>query len=256
MDRMTDRMKRVALVTGAARGIGLGIAERLARDGAQVIITDIIPEVTESAQALRRQGFAVDAMSGDVCDPDWCQNVVRRIEDDHGQLDILVNNAGISPKRDGRKILVRDTSLEQWNAVLAVNLTGAFLLCRAATPGMQARGWGRVVNISSQAGRTRADIAGAAYAASKAGLIGFSRVLASEVGRDGVTVNCIAPGRIESPMAAVAGEEANREYVARIPVGRIGTAGDIASTVAFLASDEAGFITGATIDVNGGFFMG
>ena len=145
---------------------------------------------------------------------------------------------------------------QTWNSVLAVNVTGAFLLCREATPAMQEKGWGRVVNISSQAARTRADIAGAAYAASKSAMIGLSRVLASEVGRSGVTVNCIAPGRIESPMQAVAGADATREYVSRIPVGRIGTAADIAATVAFLASEEAGFITGATLDVNGGFFMG
>lgn len=253
---MTYGTQRVALVTGGARGIGFGISERLARAGGRVIITDVVPEVTESAELLRKKGLRVDAICGDVSNSDWCQDVVARIERDYGQLDILVNNAGISPKRAGRKILVCDTDLDQWNTVLAVNLTGAFLLCRAATPGMQARGWGRVVNMSSQAGRARADIAGAAYAASKAGLIGFSRVLASEVGSNGVTVNCIAPGRIESAMTAAAGEEANREYVARIPAGRIGTSDDVASTVAFLVSDQASFITGAVIDVNGGFFMG
>lgn len=253
---MSSGTKRVALVTGAAGGIGLGIAERLAEAGAIVLITDVAGHVEDSAAMLRARGHSVSGSTGDVTDPAWCNEVVAQAHRDHGSLDILVNNAGISPKRDGKKIFIRDTDLDQWNQVLAVNLTGTFLLCRAATPKMQERGWGRVVNISSQAARTRADIAGAAYAASKAGMIGLSRVLASEVGRDGVTVNCIAPGRIESPMAAMAGAEANREYVTRIPVGRIGTAGDIGATVAFLASDEAGFITGATIDVNGGFFMG
>lgn len=253
---MSGAQRRVALVTGAARGIGFGIAERLARDGAHVVISDVIPEVEASAEALVASGYAATGASGDVTDEGWCREIVARIQRDHGSLDILVNNAGISPKKDGRKILIRDTDLATWNAVMSVNLTGAFLLCREATPGMQERGWGRVVNISSQAARTRADIAGAAYAASKAGMVGFSRVLASEVGRSGVTVNCIAPGRIESPMQAVAGAEATRDYVSRIPVGRIGTAGDVAATVAFLASEEAGFVTGATIDVNGGFFMG
>jgi 3-oxoacyl-[acyl-carrier protein] reductase len=253
---MSIPAKRTALVTGAAGGIGLGIAERLARDGATVLISDVASHLEESAAALRRKGYAAEAVPGDVADPTWCEEVVARADRDHGGLDILVNNAGISPKRDGKKILVRDTDLDEWNRVFAINLTGAFLLCRAATPKMQERGWGRVVNIASQAARTRADIAGAAYAASKSGMIGFSRVLASEVGQDGVTVNCIAPGRIESPMAAVAGAEANRDYVTRIPVRRIGTAADIAATVAFLASEEASFITGATIDVNGGFFMG
>jgi 3-oxoacyl-[acyl-carrier protein] reductase len=253
---MSIPAKRIALVTGAAGGIGLGIAERLARDGATVLISDVAAHLEESAAALRSKGYAAEAVPGDVADPAWCEEVVARAHRDHGSLDILVNNAGISPKRDGKKILIRDTDLDQWNRVFAINLTGAFLLCRAATPKMQERHWGRVVNIASQAARTRADIAGAAYAASKSGMIGFSRVLASEVGQDGVTVNCIAPGRIESPMAAVAGAEANRDYVTRIPVRRIGTAADIAATVAFLASEEASFITGATIDVNGGFFMG
>lgn len=253
---MVAGKRRIALVTGASRGIGHGIAERLARNGAHVVISDVLAEVHEAAERLRSAGLAVDGVEGSVADEGWTGDVVRRIESDHGSLDILVNNAGISPKRDGKKIPVRDTPLAQWNEVLAVNLTGAFLLCRAAVPGMTERGWGRIVTISSQAARTRADIAGSAYAASKAGLVALSRVLASEVGRSGVTVNCIAPGRIESPMQAVAGADATDEYVSRIPVGRIGTAADIAATVAFLASEEAGFITGATIDVNGGFFMG
>lgn len=248
--------RRIALVTGAAGGIGLGIAEQLARTGVHVVISDVADHVEASAGELRARGYSAEATVGDVSDEDWCREAVSRIHRDHGSLDILVNNAGISPKADGKKIFIRDTDLAQWNRVLAVNLTSAFLLCREATPAMQQRGWGRVVNIASQAARTRADIAGAAYAASKSGMIGLSRVLASEVGRDGVTVNCIAPGRIESPMAAVAGAEANREYVQRIPVARIGTADDIGATVAFLVSEQAGFITGATIDVNGGFFMG
>jgi 3-oxoacyl-[acyl-carrier protein] reductase len=252
---MAER-KRVALVTGAARGIGYGVAGRLARDGAHVVITDVLDSVADSAAALRAEGGSVDGITGDVSDEAWVAALARQLEERHGGVDILVNNAGISPKRDGSKILVRDTTWAEWQQVMAINLGGAFLMCRAFVPGMQARGWGRVVTISSQAARTRADIAGAAYAASKAGLVAFSRVLASEAGRQGVTVNCIAPGRIESPMQAVAGEEATREYVTRIPVGRIGTAADIAATVAFLASEEAGFITGATLDVNGGFFMG
>jgi 3-oxoacyl-[acyl-carrier protein] reductase len=253
---MTDKQGRVALVTGAARGIGLGIAERLAQDGAHVVLSDVLPEVHEAAERLRKAGLLADAEVGSVADEAWARSVVQGIEARHSRLDILVNNAGISPKRDGKKYPVQDTPLAQWNEVLAVNLTGAFLLCREAVPGMTNRGWGRIIMISSQAARTRADIAGSAYAAAKAGMIALSRVLASEVGKAGVTVNCIAPGRIESPMQAVAGEEATREYVNRIPVGRIGKPADIAATVAFLASDEASFITGATIDVNGGYFMG
>ena len=253
---MAGKQTRVALVTGAARGIGFGIAERLAQDGVHVVLSDVLPAVHEAAERLRGSGLLAEAEIGSVADEAWARQVVHGIESRHGRLDILVNNAGISPKRDGRKYTVRDTPLAQWNEVLAVNLTGAFLLCRETVPGMTARGWGRIVMISSQSARTRADIAGSAYASAKAGMIALSRVLASEVGKAGITVNCIAPGRIESPMQAAAGEEATREYVTRIPVGRLGTATDIAAAVAFLASDEAGFVTGATLDVNGGFFMG
>ncbi len=247
---------RVALVTGAARGIGFGIAERLANDGVRVVLSDVLPEVHDAAARLRDTGLLAEGEIGSVADEGWTKAVVAGIHDRHGRLDILVNNAGISPKRDGQKYTVRDTPLAQWNEVLAVNLTGAFLLCREAVPGMTERGWGRIVMISSQSARTRADIAGSAYAAAKAGMISLARVLASEVGKSGVTVNSIAPGRIESPMQAVAGEAATRDYITRIPVGRLGKAADIAATVAFLASDDASFITGATIDVTGGFFMG
>jgi 3-oxoacyl-[acyl-carrier protein] reductase len=249
-------MKRVALVTGAARGIGFGIAERLALDGAHVIITDVTDDVQKSADRLLASGWSAEAMQGDVSDEVWTGELADRLASSAGGVDVLVNNAGISPKRNGLKIPVRDMDWSEWQRVMAINLGGAFLMCRALIPRMQARGWGRIVNISSQAGRARGDIADAAYAASKAGLLGFSRVLASEVGQDGVTVNCIAPGRIASPMQAVASEISTQEYIARIPVGRLGTAADIGSTVAFLASDESSFITGAIFDVNGGFFMG
>ncbi len=164
---------RIALVTGAARGIGFGIAERLARQGAHVVISDVIPELEESARLLSAKGYSITAISGDVSSEDWCVETVERVQRDLGSLDILVNNAGISPKNEGRKILIRDTDLVTWNSVLGINVTGAFLLCREATPAMQEKGWGRVVNISSQSARTRADIAGAAYAASKSAMIGF-----------------------------------------------------------------------------------
>lgn len=253
---MTQDQQRLALVTGAARGIGLGVAERLAGDGLNVVLVDLIDEVHGAARGLAAKGLAVEACVADIAREDAVRALVDDVLARHGRLDVLVNNAGISPKHGGRKALVQDTSLEEWQAVLAVNLTGPFLMCRAALPAMRRHGWGRIVNMSSQAGRTRSQIAGSHYAASKAGLIGFSRTLAAEVGADGITVNCIAPGRIETPMAATAGVDVNRAYVSQIPVARIGHPGDIASAVSFLASEEAGFITGATLDVNGGHFMG
>jgi 3-oxoacyl-[acyl-carrier protein] reductase len=247
---------RVALVTGAARGIGFQVARRLAEAGAHVVVVDVDEGTEASAAGLAAAGLGVEAAVADVADEATVRGLVRGITERHGRLDILVNNAGISPKHGGKKALAEETSLAEWNAVLSVNLTAAFLLCRECVPIMRPRSWGRIVNMSSQAGRTRSQIAGSHYAASKAGLIGFSRTLASEVGGYGITVNCIAPGRIETPMAATAGAEVNRAYVSQIPVGRIGTPDDIAETVSFLASDGAGFITGATIDVNGGHFMG
>ncbi|CEJ12273.1 3-oxoacyl-[acyl-carrier-protein] reductase FabG [bacterium YEK0313] len=253
---MTQDQQRLALVTGAARGIGLGVAERLAGDGLKVVLVDLVDEIHGAARGLAAKGLAVEACVADIAREDAVRALVDDVLARHGRLDVLVNNAGISPKHGGRKALVQDTSLEEWQAVLAVNLTGPFLMCRAALPAMRRHGWGRIVNMSSQAGRTRSQIAGSHYAASKAGLIGFSRTLAAEVGADGITVNCIAPGRIETPMAATAGADVNRAYVSQIPVARIGHPGDIASAVSFLASDEAGFITGATLDVNGGHFMG
>ncbi|WP_342641757.1 SDR family NAD(P)-dependent oxidoreductase [Rhodoligotrophos ferricapiens] len=253
---MSNQQGRVALVTGAARGIGLSIAERLAKEGACTVLVDVIAELDQAVSRLRSAGLNVHAARTDISREDEVKALVADVVARHGSLDILVNNAGISPKHDGRKALVEDTALDEWQAVLAVNLTGPFLLCRHAVPLMRKRGWGRIINMSSQAGRTRSQIAGSHYAASKAGLIGFSRTLAAEVGPAGITVNCIAPGRIETPMAAMAGADVNRAYVTQIPVARIGTPDDIAAAVAFLASDEAGFITGATIDVNGGHFMG
>lgn len=252
---MAEHKGRVALVTGAARGIGLQVAERLGALGATVVLVDVRPEVESAAEALRARGLAAEAVMGDIADEGVVRDLVAGVAAAHGGLDILVNNAGISPKHGGRKALVEETALAEWQAVLAVNLTGAFLLCREAVPLMRRRGWGRIVNMSSQAGRTRSQIAGSHYAASKAGLIGFSRTLAAEVGAAGITVNCIAPGRIETPMAAVAGAEVNQAYVTQIPVARIGMPDDIAAAVLFLASDQAGFITGATLDVNGGHFM-
>jgi 3-oxoacyl-[acyl-carrier protein] reductase len=146
-------------------------------------------------------------------------------------------------------------SEEEWRKVLDINLTGAFLCSKACLPIMREKGWGRIINIASQAGRTRSDIAGAHYAASKAGMMGLARALAGELGMAGITVNSIAPGRIMTPMAQEAGEAANTAYLARIPVGRLGTPDDVAAAVAFLVSDEAGFISGITLDVNGGAFM-
>lgn len=248
---------RTALVTGARRGIGYTIAEQLYRQGCNVVIVDVNAEdIARAAARLDPTGKRVLAATADVSRSTEIGAVLRRAEDLYGGIDILVNNAGISPKHDGKKAVVLDMDEAEWRRVLDINLTGAFLCTRACLPWMKKNKWGRVINMSSQAGRTVSTIAGAHYAASKAGMIAFSRTLAAEVGADGITANCVAPGRIVTPMADEAGDDANAAYLQRIPVQRLGNPQDIAGVVAFLASDDAGFITGATIDVNGGAFMG
>ncbi|RYX92208.1 MAG: SDR family oxidoreductase [Comamonadaceae bacterium] len=247
---------RTALVTGAARGIGLAIAERLGADGMRVFLADIDPAVHDAARALRQQGAEAQARMGDIADEAWVRDTVQQILGLGTAIDVLVNNAGISPKTGGVKASVEQMQLHEWNRVMAVNLTGAFLLSREVIPAMRAQRWGRILNISSQGGRTRTRIAGAHYAASKAGLIGFTRTLAGELAPDAITVNSVAPGRVASDMARGATESANQRFLAGIPLGRVAEPAEIAACVAFLASDEAGYITGATLDVNGGSFMG
>jgi 3-oxoacyl-[acyl-carrier protein] reductase len=174
-----------------------------------------------------------------------------------GRLDVVVNNAGIAPRIAGRSARIEDTPLDYWERTLAVNLTGAFLVSRSAIALMKERRWGRIISMASQSGRMYTGFGSAYYAASKAGLVGFSRVLAGEVGEYGITVNCVSPGRIKTAMAATFANEdtVDQQYIARTPLRRVGHTEDVAGAVRFLASDAAAFITGTVIDVTGGFFM-
>lgn len=250
----TENRQRVALVTGAAGGIGLGIAKALRAAGLQVAIADVQEKVFETAKALgdSKQAFAI---TGDISSESDVARIAREVVDWGGGIDVLVNNAGISISTGQERLPTLETTLADWQRTLDVNLTGMFLMCRACVPLMKERGWGRVINISSQAARTNSPFSGSAYTASKAGIIGFSRIFAGEVGPFGITVNCVAPGRIRSPLNAVSGEEANKWYLPQIPVGRIGEAPDVAGAVAYLASDAASFVTGTIIDVTGGAYM-
>jgi 3-oxoacyl-[acyl-carrier protein] reductase len=252
---MHDTPIRIALVTGSAGGIGATIATRLASEGHHVILLDLRQEVVQTTAMLAERGLAVEHQLCDVTDETSVKKLFHDIENRLGAVDILVNNAGISPKHDGRSLTAENTPLDEWQEVLAVNLTAPFLLCRAAAPLMRKRGWGRIINMASLAGRTRSLVSGAHYSASKAGLIGFSRMFAGEVAPSGITVNCIAPGAIDAGLAQRLHSSLTDNYKSRIPVGRIGRPEEVAALVSFIASDDTGFITGATFDVNGGYFM-
>lgn len=246
---------RVALVTGGATGIGFAVAMRLVEERAAVALVGRDPH--KLAAALDRIRHALPdaklaACVADVSLDAQLHDAIDRARRELGPISILVNNAGVSPKHEGRKVPVAALSTEEWRHTLEINLSGAFYAARACVPDFEALRWGRVISISSVAGRTRSDVVGAHYAAAKAGLIGFSRVLAVELAPLGVTVNCIAPGQIDTGMTD---PQANAAYLPRIPVGRIGSPDDIAAAVSYLASDAASFVTGATLDVTGGSFM-
>jgi 3-oxoacyl-[acyl-carrier protein] reductase len=241
---------KVALITGAGRGIGRAIALRLAQEGANVAVVDLNGDnARDTADMLRNLGRQALAIQADVSNPDDVQRAVNQTIEQLGDLHILVNNAGIT--RDMLIIKMKD---EDWRRVIDVNLTSAFLCSRAAVKHMVRKRYGRIVNISSvvglagQAGQTN-------YAASKAGLIGFTKSLAKEVGSRGITVNAIAPGFIPTALTEVLPEEQRAATIAATPLGRLGTVDDVASAVAFLASDEAGFITGQVLSVDGGLVM-
>jgi 3-oxoacyl-[acyl-carrier protein] reductase len=253
---VSARGDRVALVTGAARGIGAAIAARLAADRHPVVLADVLDEVEETAASLRAPpGREVRAIRLDVSDEAAVTELPRLLGGWWDSLAVLVNNAGISPKVDGRARRVREMPAEEWRRVLEVNLTGAFLLSRACIPPMAARRWGRIVMIASQAARTKSRIAGAHYAASKSGLLSLARSLAVELGPEGVTANSVAPGRIDTPMARGGASDTNQAFLADVPLGRAGTPEEVAAVVAFLVSDAAAYLNGATIDVGGGSFM-
>jgi acetoacetyl-CoA reductase len=242
--------QRVAVVSGGSGGLGTAICVALAEQGCTVLAADI-PGHPARDEAFRAAttGRDVAAVALDVTDFEACAAMVAQVEREHGSVDILVNAAGIT--RDGT---LRKMGKAQWDAVLAVNLDGVFNLTRAAIDGMASRGFGRIVNISSVNGQT-GQFGQANYSAAKAGMHGFTMALAREVARKGVTVNSISPGYCETAMVMAIPADIRAGIVDQVPVGRLGRPEEIARTVAFLAAEDAGFITGANIPVNGGLFM-
>jgi 3-oxoacyl-[acyl-carrier protein] reductase len=247
---------RIALVTGAASGIGLATSRRLAAQGLRVVLLDRSDSVHASTSALVSQGLSAVALQADLHDPVQLRRAADWVKAEEGGCDVLVNNAGIHPKRDGVITAFEDASLEEWEQVLRINLTAPFLLCQKLIAGMKARRWGRIINVASRAGRTWSGLAGAHYVASKAGLIGLTRKLAGDYAAFGITANCVAPGQIETPMALASSKTVLASGARTTPAGRMGTVDEVASAIHYLASDDAGFVNGAVLDINGGGFIG
>ena len=241
---------KVALVTGGSGGIGAAICERLARAGAQVATNYRNREKAERWQAeVREKGLEIPIYQADVSDYATCAAFVAEVEAELGPVAILINNAGIT--KDG---MFKKMDRAQWDAVMAVNLGGLFNMTRQVIAGMSARGWGRIVNISSINGQ-KGQLGQTNYAAAKAGMHGFTMSLAQEVAGKGVTVNTVSPGYIATDMVMAVPEEIRARIIAGIPVKRLGRPEEIAAMVAFLCSEEAAFATGADFSVNGGQHM-
>ena len=244
---MFDLSGKGALVTGASGGIGGAIARALHGAGAKVVLAGTRrPALEALAQSLGERAFVATA---DLADPAAADALVKAAETSAGQLDVLVNNAGLT--RDQLAMRMKD---EDWQTVIDVNLTAGFRLARACLRGMMRQRWGRVVGITSIVGVT-GNAGQANYAAAKAGMIGLSKALAAEVATRGITVNCVAPGFIATPMTDALNEQQKERVLGAIPAGRLGAAADVAGAVLYLASDEAAYVTGQTLHVNGGMAM-
>jgi len=245
----TGLKNRVAMVTGAASGIGLATAQALAAEGCRIVAVDRDEDV------LSRRGAESERSWVDVaCDlsmEDAGEKAVQAAVDHWGRLDVLVTSAGIYEVGS-----VADVDAGAWDRVTAINLRGTYLCARAAIPAMSRNRWGRIVTLSSMAAATGGFSAGPAYVASKAGVLGLTRHLAHAGGPHGITANCVCPGIIETPMTAILDSDNKRATAARTPLGRNGEAADVAAVIVMLASEGAGFVTGAHLDVNGGLVMG
>jgi 3-oxoacyl-[acyl-carrier protein] reductase len=244
---MFDLTGKVALVTGASGGIGNAIAKSLHAQGATVVVSGTRAEALEALKA--ELGARAHLVAANLADTASVEALPKTAEAAAGPIDILVNNAGVT--RDNLFMRMKD---EEWDQVIAINLTAAFRLSRAVIRGMMKKRWGRIVSITSIVGTT-GNPGQASYAAAKAGLTGMTKSLAAEVASRNITVNCISPGFISTPMTDVLTDTQKEGLLGRIPSGHMGTPGDIAAATVYLASDEAGYVTGQTLHVNGGMAM-
>ncbi|MBO6610241.1 acetoacetyl-CoA reductase [Altererythrobacter sp.] len=239
-------MSRVAIVTGGTRGIGRAICEKLQSDGFTVVANYA---GNDAAAEQLKADAGIRSYKRDVGDHESCLEGCAKVAEEVGPVDVVVNNAGIT--RDGT---LHKMSYDDWNEVMRINLGGCFNMAKACFPGMRERGWGRIVNIGSINGQA-GQYGQVNYAAAKSGIHGFTKALAQEGAKFGVTVNAIAPGYIDTDMVAAVPEPVLEKIVAKIPVGRLGEAQEIARGVAFLCSENAGFVTGSTMSINGGQHM-
>jgi len=247
---MSDDMKKIAVVTGASRGIGKAIALALGAN-TTVIGTATSEQGAENITAyLAEHGISGKGYCLDVASEDSINAFVEQVQNDFGAVSILVNNAGIT--RDNILMRMKD---DEWEDVINTNLSSIYRMSKALVRGMTKARWGRIISLSSVVGSS-GNIGQSNYAAAKAGLEGFSRALAMEIGSRGITVNAVAPGFIDTDMTRELGEEQTAALLSKIPLGRYGQPEEIAQVVAFLASDQAGYITGETVHVNGGMYMG
>ncbi len=246
-------MKRLALVTGGVGGIGTAICQRLAADGHFVVANYAIPGTEDrwqkSMAAAGLNGSTSALAFGDVTDFEAMAEMVRKIEQDHAPVDVLINCAGIT-----RDATFRKMTPEQWRQVLSTNLDSVFNVTRHVIDGMIERGWGRIINISS-VNAVRGQFGQTNYASAKAGILGFTKSLAQEVVKKGVTVNSVSPGYVQTEMVMAIREDVRQKIVSEIPAGRLAMPEEVADAVAFLASDKAAYITGTNLSVNGGLHM-
>lgn len=249
---------KVAVVTGGGRGIGEAIAMAFAKEGAQVAVADIEDDtahaVSEKIKALGPRAFGIRS---DVSNRDEVVSLMESVFKEFGRIDILVNNAGISPKKEGGAILTWEIEPEEWDMVMGVNLEGALFCSQQAVKYMLPQKRGAIVNISSLAGKAPREPmpTGAHYNVSKAGIISLTQKLGNELAPHGIRVNAVAPGRIATPMAKLATGPANQAMLDRTPMGRFGTPEEVANLVLFLASEASSYITGETVNINGGWLM-
>jgi 3-oxoacyl-[acyl-carrier protein] reductase len=248
-DTMLNLTGKVAIVTGASRGIGRAVASMLARRGALVVAAARGDHAADAVAAIAAGGGRAEAVTVDVTDSAALERLPGEVVARHGRLDIVVSNAGIT-----RDQLLMRMKRDDWDAVLATNLTATFTLAQAAMRPMLKQRGGRIIAVSSVVGQM-GNAGQTNYAASKAGLIGFSKALAREVASRGITVNVVAPGMIATDMTGQLSDKTQQDWAAAIPLGRLGTVEDVAAAVCFLASDEAAYITGHVLAVNGGMYM-